>query len=279
MTHLLSYVPHVTTPTTPHPWRHYVALGDSFTEGLQDRRPDGTIVGWADRLAQGLADTAGEPLRYANLAIRGRLLGPIIDEQVGAALALEPDLVSLVGGGNDLLRPGADTDALAAQLEAAVAQFRAAGVDVLLATGVDPVESPIIRLTRSRVAISNANIAAIARRHGAYLLDQWSLGWLRDWRLWDADRLHLNPRGHTRLAQAALIALGLPPTDPAWDTPLPPPVRMTRTETAAWNLAWTRDYLRPWLVRRIRRTSSGAGRSAKQPTYRLLQPTGSNRAE
>ena len=106
-------------------WSRYVAIGDSFTEGLWDD-PDGREApqrGWADLLASHLSarrSAAGEPqLEYANLAIRGRLLRPILVEQVPAALALGPDLVSLVGGGNDLLRPGADVDRMARNLEAA----------------------------------------------------------------------------------------------------------------------------------------------------------------
>ena len=34
----------------------YVAIGDSFTEGVGDEYPDGTPRGWADRLAEKLAE-------------------------------------------------------------------------------------------------------------------------------------------------------------------------------------------------------------------------------
>ncbi len=95
-------------PTT---WRRYVAMGDSLTEGLVDPYPDGSPRGWADRFAGHLAAAAGEPLQYANLAIRGRLLRPIIAEQLEPALALKPDVVSLWGGGNDIMRPRVDVDA------------------------------------------------------------------------------------------------------------------------------------------------------------------------
>ena len=100
-----------------HSWRRYVALGDSFTEGLEDRYPDHAVRGWADRLAQALADRCGQDVSYANLAIRGRLLAAVLAEQLEPALALEPDLVSLIAGGNDLLRPGAAPDALAADID------------------------------------------------------------------------------------------------------------------------------------------------------------------
>jgi lysophospholipase L1-like esterase len=256
------------------PWRSYVALGDSLTEGLADLDDAGRPVGWADRLAQHLADRAGEPVRYANLAIRGRLLRPILAEQVEPGLALEPDLVSLWGGGNDVLRPDADPDALAAAVEDAVVKFRAAGADVLLGLGFDAKDSPVISLTRSRVAIYNINLVGVAARHGAHIIDTWNLRCLHDWRMWYDDRLHLNSLGHARVAQAALVALGLTPDTPDWDEPLPPLPPMNRREQFDWNLVWAREHLAPWVGRRIRRTSSGAGRSPKQPAYREVLPAG-----
>ncbi len=254
------------------PWRSYVALGDSITEGLQDLDPDGQPVGWADRTAAALADRAGEPVRYANLAIRGRLLGQILAEQVEPALALKPDLVSIWGGGNDMLRADADPDAMAAAVEEAVVRFRQGGTDVLIGLGVDAKDSPIIRLTRNRTAIYNMHLVGVAARHGAYLLDVWNLRCLRDWRLWDVDRLHLNTLGHERVTQAALVALGLEPDRPDWDEPLPARAPMTRRERLEWNFTWGRDHVAPWLGRRIRRTSTGATRVAKLASYTAVHP-------
>ncbi|SNS36857.1 Lysophospholipase L1 [Geodermatophilus pulveris] len=247
-------------------WRRFVALGDSFTEGLADPDPQrpGEYRGWADRLAGHLAAATEGEVEYANLAVRGRLLTQVLDEQVPVALAAGPDLVSLVAGGNDLLRPGADPDRLAADLEGAVARFRAAGADVLLATGVDPRQTPIIRRTRGRVAVFNASLWSIAGRHGAVVLDQWGAGWIQDWRMWDGDRIHLTPEGHRRTALAAATALGLR-VDDDWRTPLPPqPPRALRAALAE-EAAWVRGFVAPWVARRLRGRSSGDGRAAKRP--------------
>ncbi|MGY1594584.1 SGNH/GDSL hydrolase family protein [Geodermatophilus sp. SYSU D00708] len=247
-------------------WRRYVALGDSFSEGLADPDPQrpGEYRGWADRLAEHLAATADGDLEYANLAVRGRLLDQVVEEQVPVALAARPDLVSLVAGGNDLLRPGADPDRLAATLEDAVARFRAAGADVLLATGVDPRQTPIIRRTRGRVAVFNASLWSIAARHGAVVLDQWGADWLQDWRMWDTDRIHLTDEGHRRTALAAATALGLPVGDD-WRTPLPPQPRRALRAAMAEEAAWVRGFVAPWIARRLRGRSSGDGRAAKRP--------------
>jgi lysophospholipase L1-like esterase len=266
-------LPSAATPsaaTPPPTWARYVALGDSFTEGLWDVPSDGALCrGWADLLAGHLAtrqDAAGAPpLAYANLAVRGRLLRPILREQVPAALSLEPDLVSLVGGGNDMLRPAADPDRLARDLEAAVARFRAAGADVILATGVDTADSPLVRRTRSRVAVLNAHVWSIARRHGAVVVDLWGMRSLRDWRMWSDDRIHLTTEGHRRVAQAALVALGLSPDDPRWDEPLATVPAPPRSQQLREDAEWVREHVVPWMTRRLQGRSSGDTRVAKRP--------------
>jgi lysophospholipase L1-like esterase len=260
-------------PTAVPRWERYVALGDSLTEGLQDAYPDGRERGWADRLAQHLANRRGEPIAYANLAIRGRRLRPILAEQVEPALALAPDLVSIWGGGNDLLRPNGDPDALAACLEAPVARFRERGADVLLGLGVDCKGTPVLSTTRPRTAVYNANLWSLARRYGAYVLDAWSMRSLGDRRMWHDDRIHLSAAGHERVSQAALVALGLAPDRADWDELPPPPPPLSSGEWLAWNLRWAREHLAPWIGRRLRGVSSGDGRSCKHPTWVTVAPT------
>jgi len=259
-----------------HPWHSYVALGDSFTEGLEDRYPDGSLRGWADRLAQALADRRGDDVRYANLAIRGRLLGPILAEQLEPALALRPSLVSLVGGGNDLLRPSADPDLMAAAVDSAVGRLRAAGIDVLLGTGVDTRDAGLLRMTRSKTAVYNTNLFTIAQRQGAHIMNLWGLRSLHDWQVWAEDRVHLNELGHERVCQAALVGLGLLPDRADWDDPLPPPALLSRRQRWESEVTWSRRHLLPWLGRRVRRTSSGTARVPKQPRYRVVSAAGAN---
>lgn len=57
--------------TQHHPCTRYVALGDSFTEGIGDPEPKspGGNRGGADRVAEVLSDGAPD-FSYANLAIR-----------------------------------------------------------------------------------------------------------------------------------------------------------------------------------------------------------------
>ncbi|WP_460461440.1 SGNH/GDSL hydrolase family protein [Angustibacter peucedani] len=253
-------------------WSRYVAVGDSFTEGLEDLADDGTYRGWADRLAQRLAAArASEPFGYANLAVRGRLLGQIAGEQVPQAIGLGADLVSLVGGGNDVLRPGADPDVLTARLELAVADLRESGADVLLATPVDPVQSPLINLTRGKAAVFAAAIWSIARRQGAYVLDLWGMKALQDRRMWAPDRIHLTSAGHDRVALYAAEVLGLT-GDGSWAVPLPPAPARVRSAALREDALWLRQHVAPWVGRRLRRESSGDVVQPKRPQPLPLEP-------
>ncbi|MDL4772071.1 MULTISPECIES: SGNH/GDSL hydrolase family protein [Thermomonosporaceae] len=246
-------------------WKRYAAIGDSFTEGLGDPRPGGGWRGWADRVAAELAART-DGFAYANLAVRGRLLDQVLQEQLPAALDLKPDLVSVSGGGNDLLRPGTDVDDLAGRMDAAVAGLRAAGADVVLFTGVDPVGSAVIRRTRGRVAVYNEQLRAIAVRRGAHVVDQWSMDVLRDWRMWGVDRLHMSPDGHRRVALATLESLGVADAGDWREPGLEPLPELGRGARMLFDLRWARAHLAPWVARRVRGRSSGDTVTAKRPT-------------
>lgn len=243
----------------------FVAIGDSFTEGVGDIAPGGTFRGWADRFADYLA-AASPGLRYANLAIRGKLLRQVVSEQVPTAVQLAPDLVSIAAGGNDLLRPKADPDALAATFETAVASLRMTGSQVMLFTGFDPGGFPLIRLIRGKAAAFNAQLREVARKHDCLHVDLWSMRVLGDPREWCEDRLHLAADGHRRVALRACEVAGVPVTED-WREPLSPDPSGAQSWLIARqrDLYWARTYAVPWLRRRVRGTSSGDGMTAKSP--------------
>jgi hypothetical protein len=146
-----------------------------------------------------------------------------------------------------------------------------------MATGVDPVKSPIINLTRGKVAVYNNHIWSIARRHGAQVLDLWGMRALQDRRLWAADRIHLTAEGHRRVAQQALDVLGVG-ADEDWSSPLPPVARRVRREAVREDAAWVKEYVGPWVGRRLRGRSSGDTVHAKRPTPRPLRDKGFDQA-
>jgi lysophospholipase L1-like esterase len=235
-------------------FHRFVALGDSFTEGVgdpDDTRPNG-VRGWADRVAAALA---GDDFEYANLAIRGRKMLGILDEQLEPALAMSPDLVSIYAGANDILRPRIDVDDLVARYDAAIARLVDAGAHVVTFTAFDPGGFPVFGALRGRFAVYNELVREVAEKHGATLVDFWRLRDYRDDRMWDDDRMHMSSAGHQRMAIAVLDALGL-----SHDlVPLPLQDRrvLTPRERRAASLEWARTHAGPWVKRRVTGTSSG----------------------
>lgn len=252
--------------SSDHPWTRFVAIGDSFTEGIGDpeRASPGGNRGWADRVAEVLGDGTND-FAYANLAIRGRLLQQIIDEQVEPALALAPDLISISAGGNDIIRPGSDPDEVASRFEHGLTRLVSDGATVVMFNGPDIGMTPVLGRVRGKVAIYNENLRFLAKKYDAILADMWALRELQDTQMWAPDRLHFSPIGHHTIARMVLDALNVEnDLDPEVPEATPQrPWRQARTEDAIW----VREHLAPWVIRRLRHQSSGDNVSAKRPEY------------
>ena len=258
-----------------HPWRRYVAIGDSFTEGIGDPDPSSTgrHLGWADRLAHELSRTVPD-FSYANLAIRGRLIGQIVAEQLDPCIDLKPDLISLCAGGNDVLRPGGDPDKIADILDNAVAKLTDTGATLLLFTGPDIRDTPVLGSIRGKVAIYNENVRTVAARHDAIVADMWALQELHQSQMWAPDRLHFSPAGHQRIAAMALDSLNV--AHPL-DTEIVPAVdERSWREARKEDLQWAREHLAPWVLRRLRHQSSGDGITPKRPSATPFAQTNPN---
>jgi lysophospholipase L1-like esterase len=246
-------------------YHRYVAIGDSQTEGLGDGDDVTGHRGFADRLAAQLAELNPE-LLYANLAVRGKLAGEVHAEQLAPALELKPDLVTVVAGLNDVLRPRCDVDAVAGHLEAMFVSLTKAGATVGTVTFPNVAKiAPLAKPLLPRVLALNARIRAAAARHDVRVVEAFAVDVVTDARIWSDDRIHANPIGHQRIADSMAQALELPGADDSWTHPLPAlpsPPRLTALRT---ELRWLNGFLGPWLGRRIRGISSGTGRTAKRP--------------
>jgi lysophospholipase L1-like esterase len=243
-------------------------VGDSFIEGVGDEQADGSVRGWADRVAEGLAVNGLEHVFYANFAVRGRLLEPIATEQVDAALALEPkpDLLVINGGGNDMMRRGYSTQRCTELLARVVERTAEAGVDLLILSGPNPSDRLPMGATfngRGR-ELTDAIPGLIAGIAGASFISCFDDEELRDARYWSEDRLHLNSLGHERVAAIVLTALGVA-------TPTPPPGSPAPPRTRRGDAAYGVRYAAPWVGRRILGKSSGDGRSPKHPSWTAVQ--------
>jgi lysophospholipase L1-like esterase len=252
--------------TPLHPWSRYVAIGDSFTEGIGDPEPGspGGHRGWADRVAEVLGEQT-EDFAYANLAIRGRLLQQIMDEQVEPALELHPDLVTISAGGNDILRPGTDPDDVAVRFEGGLQRLVSDGATVVMFNGPDIGATPVLGRVRGKVAIYNENLRALAQKYDAVVADMWALRELTDPRMWAPDRLHFSPIGHQTIARMVLAALNVSNELEPYAAELLQ--RRTWRAARTSDAQWAREYFGPWILRRLRGTSSGDGITAKRPGF------------
>jgi len=244
-------------------WSSYVAIGDSFTEGLDDRLPDGYPRGWADRVAEELA--AGRSgFRYANLAVRGKLLNQIVADQIPVAEQLRPELITFCAGGNDIIKPQCDPDALATRFDHALGRLTATGAEVVIFTGFDVRQVPVLRRLRGRIATYNELLRASADNHGCRVVDLWSMTVLTDPRAWCLDRLHLTTEGHRRVALRVMEVLGVPVSDD-WRAPWPAAAASPWVYRRQQDLIWTRQYLMPHLSKWLRGIPTGEGFLPKRP--------------
>lgn len=254
--------PEPSVPADGRRWKRYVALGDSLTEGLCDPAPDGALRGWADRLALLLAARGG--IHYANLAIRSKRVRDVCVTQLPRALELEPDLVSILIGANDLVKPNPDIAALAEELEGAVTRLRGTGADVLLVTPFLPRRRAAAIYAKRFAAFATA-LAGIAARTGAILIDTDLHPSLPDRPNWGEDLVHLSSRGHRFLAYRAGEVLAVPHADALGVLD----AALHENEPIGAGLWWRRHAL-PWVWRRLHGRAAGDGRVAKHDDYVYL---------
>ncbi|WP_223690621.1 SGNH/GDSL hydrolase family protein [Leifsonia poae] len=249
----------------------YIAIGDSFTEGVGDDLPDGRVRGWADFVAVGLALASPEIVSYANLAIRGRKLGPLLTEQLEPAVAQHPQLISINGGGNDIMRPRVSTVSVTEQLMAAADRVTGAGIHLVMLSGANPTDHlPLGGLVAKRGEELDSTVRALFPRENATFVDNWADTGLRALRYWSQDRLHLNALGHARVASNVLTALGVAvPAEWGVSEVAAEPAGASSRRTAAYY----REYVLPWIGRRLTGRSSGDGRAAKIATLTPVDPS------
>jgi lysophospholipase L1-like esterase len=230
-------------------YRRYVALGDSCAEGLDDPYPDGkTYRGWTDLTATGLAKVFPQ-VEYANVAVRGRRLDQILADQVPPAVAQRPDLVTLFGGGNDVLQ--GRWQLTERSLDASVSALAEVARTVVLFTLPDIARLPGLFRLRARVRWLNDLIIATAERYDALVVDVREDPYCDDERLYGPDRLHLGALGHQRVAAHLLEALDVP-ADPDWLAPLPPAPQDPVWRKASRQVSWVRHHVYPAIHGTIR---------------------------
>jgi lysophospholipase L1-like esterase len=190
--------------------RAYAALGDSFTAG----RDSIDAERWADLLAAGMRRVNPE-LRYKNFAVDGATSAEVLDQQVGPALALEPDFVSVICGANDVLlatRP--DVSGYEERIEEIFGRLREGTEGAALVTATAPESWHFMemrprterRLIKATTELNEVTRAA-AERYDILCLPIAGHEALQDPDTFSADGLHPSSGGHRFVAEQAAIVL------------------------------------------------------------------------
>lgn len=188
------------------PLRSYVAIGDSFTAGIDPSGPR-----WADEVARSL----GDDVRYENLASVGATSVEVEREQLPRAIELAPDVVSLICGANDVLlsvRP--DPEAFAGSLGRMFARLAAELPGATVVTATYPDISRFLDLrprTQARVAHGmvefNEICRSVAREHEVVLLEGFDHPAAERRGSFADDGFHPSADGHRRAAAEFVRAL------------------------------------------------------------------------
>jgi lysophospholipase L1-like esterase len=188
----------------------YVAMGDSFTAGV-DVEP-GRL--WADRVASRLRQ-ANPGLRFRNIAVNGATSADV-SNQTNAALGLEPDLVTVICGMNDVLKSvSLDPEGFAVRLAAVFDRLRAelpqAAVLTATAPGNLTFSRPLGPQTYAHIVDGlqtlNRTILMLAGERGIPALRWSEHPGLRDPANFASDGLHPSERGHALMAEEVAGAL------------------------------------------------------------------------
>lgn len=262
----------------PATYRRYVAIGDSQTEGVGDGDDDTGLIGFADRLALTI-DSLYPGLQYANLAVRGKRIRDVLDEQLPRALQMQPDLITVCAGMNDVTRPGWLFNQALADLDQLYFRLAESGATVVTTMFPNIAKLvPVGRLLAPRVTRINDAIRAAAERHGFGLVDLYTAAAMQDLDTWSADRVHASTKGHLLFADAAAEALNLPVYNRDWARSSGTALQPSLAVRAYAQLRWTQKILIPWIWHRLRGRPMGDGRTAKRPQLeRVSAPDGASR--
>ena len=189
-----------------------VVVGDSLGAGRGDSVAGLELVGWADWLAVDLhSHQAG--MHITNLARSGLTTAEIIHTQLDSARALQPQLIVLIAGGNDLIGRTWDPAAFRRDYRALLGSLLASGATVLTTTWHDltlavSMSPALARRLSQRLDQASAIVRGVSEELGAQCLDFWQMPDLLDAACYSSDGIHPNARGYLRVAGVVADALG-----------------------------------------------------------------------
>lgn len=194
-----------------HPWKTVVALGDSFTEGIGELVDGMELRSSIDHMAIVMRRSCPE-LSYTNLAKRGLTVAEVREQQLSAALALEPNFVSVIAGANDALKGRWHAKGYEQEMRTMLEAFKGVGSTIFMGSWPDWTERlplPESHRTRLRTQLEEGNTITnrLAAEFDTIFLDVWDAPIGKDLSYWSADQIHPNARGYLAYAKLGIEAV------------------------------------------------------------------------
>ncbi|WP_141521799.1 SGNH/GDSL hydrolase family protein [Bacillus cereus] len=189
-------------------WKRFVAIGDSFTEGIGDEVEGIALKSWVDHFVQ----LCEKDIEYANFAKRGLVTEEIRLQQLEKALTFNPDLVSLIAGANDVLKGRWNHDAYKNDMEFMIDTLSKAGADIIIANLPDftvglPFASEKKQEIKEQLLEANEVIHSLSREYKLHHVDFWNHHLVNDNTLWSKDLIHPNSKGYVKVAELIFSSL------------------------------------------------------------------------
>ncbi|MGN7893521.1 SGNH/GDSL hydrolase family protein [Bacillus sp. 22475] len=189
-------------------WKRFVAIGDSFTEGIGDEVEGIALKSWVDHFVQ----LCENDIEYANFAKRGLVTKEIRSQQLEKALTFNPDLVSLIAGANDVLKGRWNHDAYKNDMEFMIDTLSKAGADIIIADLPDftvrlPLASEKKQVIKEQLLEANEVIRSLSREYKFHHVDFWNHHLVNENTLWSKDLIHPNSKGYVKVAELIFSSL------------------------------------------------------------------------
>ncbi|AIY75173.1 GDSL-like Lipase/Acylhydrolase family protein [Bacillus cereus] len=195
-------------------WKRFVAIGDSFTEGIGDEVEGIALKSWVDHFVE----LCAFDIEYANFAKRGLVTNEIRSQQLEKALTFKPDLVSLIAGANDVLKGRWNHQAYKNDMEFMIDKLSKTDADIIIANLPDftvrlPFSSEKKQMLKEQLLEANEVILSLSREYKLHYVDFWNNHLVNDNMLWSTDFIHPNSKGYVKVAELIFNSLPVQKTE------------------------------------------------------------------
>lgn len=196
------------SPTSPQKYERlvYAAMGASDAVGIGAFPLDN---GYVYKIRDGLQERSEEVVLY-NLGESGKRIGYIEDTELPAAIEVQPDLVTIWAGPNDIIH-GTEVNKFEQALSNVLYQLRAQTSALIVIANVPDltviprfIVDPDPDVTVARVTDFNIAISEQAAAYNIPLVDLYSGGYANDWEYVSIDGFHPSNKGHAKIAELFL---------------------------------------------------------------------------